>query len=31
MSSAALIDPFQRRIAYLRLSVTDFCKFRCGY
>ena len=31
MSSAALIDPFQRRIAYLRLSVTDFCNYRCVY
>lgn len=26
-----LIDPFQRRIAYLRLSVTDFCNYRCVY
>ena len=26
-----LIDPFKRRIAYLRLSVTDFCNYRCVY
>ena len=26
-----LIDPFQRRISYLRLSVTDRCDFRCTY
>lgn len=26
-----LIDPFARKISYLRLSVTDFCNFRCGY
>ena len=26
-----LIDPFARRIAYLRLSVTDFCNYRCVY
>ncbi|MEM8981132.1 MAG: GTP 3',8-cyclase MoaA [Pseudomonadota bacterium] len=26
-----LIDPFQRRISYLRLSVTDRCDFRCVY
>lgn len=26
-----LIDPFHRRIAYLRLSVTDFCNYRCVY
>jgi GTP 3',8-cyclase len=26
-----LIDPFQRRINYLRLSVTDRCDFRCVY
>lgn len=31
MNTATLIDPFQRRIAYLRLSVTDFCNFRCHY
>jgi cyclic pyranopterin phosphate synthase len=26
-----LIDPFQRRIEYLRVSVTDRCDLRCGY
>lgn len=26
-----LIDPFQRRIEYLRLSVTDRCDLRCHY
>ncbi|EBA02648.1 molybdenum cofactor biosynthesis protein A [Rhodobacterales bacterium HTCC2150] len=26
-----LIDPFQRTITYLRLSVTDRCDFRCVY
>lgn len=26
-----LVDPFQRRISYLRLSVTDRCDFRCVY
>ena len=26
-----LVDPFQRRINYLRLSVTDRCDFRCVY
>ena len=26
-----LIDPFARRIAYLRLSVTDRCNYRCVY
>ncbi len=26
-----LVDPFQRRITYVRLSVTDRCDFRCGY
>ncbi len=26
-----LIDPFQRRIRYLRLSVTDRCDLRCVY
>ena len=28
---APLIDPFQRRISYLRISVTDRCDFRCVY
>lgn len=31
MNTNRLIDPFQRRIAYLRLSVTDFCNYRCVY
>ncbi len=26
-----LIDPFQRKIDYLRVSVTDKCNYRCGY
>ena len=26
-----LIDPFQRAISYLRVSVTDRCDFRCVY
>ncbi|WP_322097379.1 GTP 3',8-cyclase MoaA [Pelagibius sp. Alg239-R121] len=29
--SAPLIDPFQRTINYLRISVTDRCDFRCAY
>jgi len=29
--SAAMIDPFGRRISYLRVSVTDRCDFRCVY
>ena len=29
--SAPLIDPFNRQITYLRLSVTDRCDFRCVY
>jgi GTP 3',8-cyclase len=28
---SALIDPFQRAITYLRVSVTDRCDFRCIY
>jgi cyclic pyranopterin phosphate synthase len=28
---APLIDPFQRRVSYLRVSVTDRCDFRCVY
>jgi cyclic pyranopterin phosphate synthase len=31
MSDVRLIDPFGRRISYLRLSVTDRCDFRCTY
>ena len=27
----ALIDPFGRRIEYVRLSVTDRCNLRCTY
>lgn len=30
-SAPPLIDSFQRRIAYLRLSVTDRCDLRCSY
>jgi len=26
-----LIDPFQRKISYVRVSVTDRCDFRCVY
>lgn len=26
-----LIDPFNRRITYLRVSVTDHCNYRCHY
>jgi cyclic pyranopterin phosphate synthase len=29
--TAPLIDPFQRRVSYLRISVTDRCDFRCVY
>src|SRR5512145_242465 len=29
--TAPLIDPYQRRISYLRVSVTDRCDFRCVY
>lgn len=29
--STPLIDPFQRAITYLRVSVTDRCDFRCVY
>ena len=29
--SAGLVDAFQRRITYLRLSVTDRCDLRCTY
>ncbi|HEY0290897.1 MAG TPA: GTP 3',8-cyclase MoaA [Hansschlegelia sp.] len=28
---ASLVDPFQRAITYLRVSVTDRCDFRCVY
>lgn len=30
-SLAPLIDPFGRRVEYLRLSVTDRCDLRCAY
>jgi cyclic pyranopterin phosphate synthase len=30
-SPAPLVDQFQRRISYLRLSVTDRCDLRCSY
>lgn len=30
-NTAPLIDQFQRRITYLRLSVTDRCDLRCAY
>ena len=29
--SVPLVDPFSRRITYLRVSVTDRCDFRCVY
>jgi len=31
MQTTQLVDPFGRRITYLRLSVTDRCDFRCTY
>jgi len=31
MSQPPLIDPFERQITYLRVSVTDRCDFRCVY
>ncbi|AOE84450.1 GTP 3',8-cyclase MoaA [Pseudomonas sp. TCU-HL1] len=31
MQDNHLLDPFGRRISYLRLSVTDRCDFRCTY
>jgi cyclic pyranopterin phosphate synthase len=30
-AAAPLIDPYQRHISYLRVSVTDRCDFRCVY
>ncbi|RKZ65542.1 MAG: GTP 3',8-cyclase MoaA, partial [Gammaproteobacteria bacterium] len=30
-TSSALIDPFGRKIDYVRLSVTDKCNLRCFY
>ena len=26
-----LTDPYNRRLSYLRLSVTDLCNYRCTY
>jgi len=31
MLTRPLIDPFQRRVSYLRVSVTDRCDLRCVY
>ena len=31
LENSTLIDPFNRRITYLRLSVTDRCDLRCTY
>ncbi|MFC4159061.1 GTP 3',8-cyclase MoaA [Chitinimonas lacunae] len=31
LANPVLIDPFQRRIDYLRVSVTDRCDLRCTY
>jgi len=31
MNAGPLVDQFQRRISYLRLSVTDRCDLRCSY
>ncbi len=31
MPQKSLIDPYNRRITYLRMSVTDRCNFRCLY
>ena len=31
MTQPPLIDPFERQITYLRVSVTDRCDFRCVY
>ncbi len=30
-SNAGLVDPFGRRISYLRVSLTDRCDLRCAY
>ncbi|OLF39696.1 hypothetical protein BTV99_12570, partial [Psychrobacter sp. Rd 27.2] len=30
-SHQLLTDSFARRLTYLRLSITDFCNFRCEY
>ena len=29
--SLNLVDSFHRQLSYLRLSITDFCNFRCDY
>src|ERR1044071_3587134 len=31
IGSEPLVDPFARRIRYLRVSVTDRCNYRCSY
>ncbi len=31
MTTAPLVDPFERSVTYLRVSVTDRCDFRCVY
>mgnify|MGYP001821942260 FL=1 len=31
IEQSGLVDPFNRRIEYVRLSVTDRCNFRCFY
>ena len=31
MNGVGLVDPFGRRVSYVRLSVTDRCDFRCVY
>ncbi|MFO1034411.1 MAG: GTP 3',8-cyclase MoaA [Hyphomicrobiales bacterium] len=31
MHTTPLIDPFDRHVTYLRVSVTDRCDFRCNY
>ena len=31
LTNKALVDPFNRHITYLRLSVTDRCDLRCTY
>ena len=31
LEKSALVDPFNRQISYLRLSVTDRCDLRCTY
>lgn len=31
VGNVPLVDAFQRRYYYLRLSITDVCNFRCNY